>query len=88
MVSFGIVFQLVLENAPEDEKRQVFSLLRDLDLPITLSQLGVEPVPENICIITKRILDGNSGMEAEPFALTEERVYNALILADKEGKAF
>lgn len=88
MVAFGIVFQLVLENDREDELDDVLDLLTTLDLPVTLEQLGVEPTPENIEIITGRITDGNSGIEAEPFLVNHDTVYNALISADAIGRSW
>ena len=88
MVAFGILFQLVLENDREDELDEVMDLLTTLDLPVTLEQLGVDPTPENLEIITSRICDGNSGVDAEPFLVTHDTVYNALISADAIGRSW
>ncbi|MBQ0078603.1 MAG: glycerol dehydrogenase [Eubacterium sp.] len=86
MVAFGIVFQLVLENDREDELDEVLDLLTTVGLPVTLKQIGVDPTPENIAIIADRICDGNSGVEAEPFLINYDTVYNALISADAIGR--
>lgn len=86
MVAFGIVFQLVLENDKEDELDEVLDLLTSVDLPVTLGQIGVETTPENLRIIADRICDGNSGIEAEPFLVNYDTVYNALISADAIGR--
>ncbi|MBQ8151663.1 MAG: glycerol dehydrogenase [Firmicutes bacterium] len=85
MVAFGIVFQLVLENDREDELDEVLDFLTSLDLPVTLEQIGVEPTPENLEIITERITDGNSGVDAEPFFVNHDTVYNALLSANSIG---
>ena len=82
MVAFGIVFQLVLENDKEDELEDVLDLLTELCLPVTLRQLGVNPTRETL----ERICDGNSGIEAEPFLVTRDTVYNALLAADACGR--
>jgi glycerol dehydrogenase len=63
-------------------------LLTTLDLPVTLEQLGVDATPENLEIITSRICDGNSGVDAEPFLVTHDTVYNALISADAIGRSW
>lgn len=88
MVAFGVLFQLVLENVPNEELDQIVRFMKKVGLPITLEQLGVDPTPENIRIITGRIVDGNSGVEAEPFLITEELVYNTLISANAVGKRY
>jgi glycerol dehydrogenase len=88
MVAFGVLFQLVMENVPKEELDKVVRFMKSVGLPITLRQLGVEPTPENIRIITGRIVDGNSGVEAEPFLITEDLVYNALISADAIGTRY
>lgn len=88
IVAFGVIFQLVLENADKDELIQVLNFLQKIGLPTTLRQLKVEPTPENIRTITRRVVDGNSGVEAEPFLITEDSVYNAILAADAIGRYY
>jgi glycerol dehydrogenase len=87
-VAFGVLFQLVLEHAPHHELESIQHFCHSLGLPLTLRQLNVDPTPENIRTITARVLDGNSGIEAEPFPLAETAVYNAITTADTLGAAF
>ena len=86
IVSFGVVFQLILENAPEEELSEVLAFCHSVGLPVTLGQLGVAATPENISIIADRVMDGNSGVDAEPFPVTRELVYNAIFEADAAGR--
>jgi len=86
LVAFGVVFQLVLENAPQAELTEVLDFLTEVDLPVSLGQLGLEPTPANFQVITRRVLDGRSGMEAEPFLVTEDLVIAALLAADALGR--
>ena len=86
MVAMGVVFQLILENDKEDELDDVLDLLTEVGLPVTLSQIGVDPTPENLATVAAKITDGNSGIEAEPFLVNYDTVYNALIAADAAGR--
>jgi len=88
IVAFGVIFQLVMENEDKAELEKIVKFLKSVGLPITLKQLNVEPTPENIRIITGRVVDGNSGVEAEPFLITEELVYNAIVTADAIGEYY
>lgn len=88
IVAFGVIFQLVLENAPKEELDRILRFLEKVGLPITLKQLGVEPTPDNLRLITARVVDGNSGIEAEPFLVTAESVQNALAAADALGRHY
>lgn len=88
IVAFGVIFQLVMENAGQGELEKTVQFLKRMGLPITLKQLNVEPSPENIRTITRRVVDGNSGVEAEPFLITEDLVYNAIVAADALGSFY
>ena len=88
VVAFGVVFQLALENAPEEELNEVLGFCLSVGLPVTLSQLNVAPTPENVRIIADRVMDGNSGVEAEPFPVTRGMIYDAILRADDYGRSY
>ena len=88
IVAFGVIFQLALENVPTAEFEQVLQFCKTIGLPVTLKQLNVEPTAENIQKITDQVVDGNSGVEAEPFLVTRERVQNAIASANVIGTEF
>jgi glycerol dehydrogenase len=86
MVAFGVIFQLVMEKAPAEEIEKVIAFLSRLGLPTSLGQLGVEASEENLSAITARIIDGNSGVEAEPFPVDAALVRASLLQADALGR--
>jgi glycerol dehydrogenase len=45
-VAFGLLTQLVLEKMPKEELDAVLSFMRDVDLPMTLAQLGISEINE------------------------------------------
>lgn len=88
-VAFGTIVQLVLENAPEEEMREVLTFMKDAGLPMTLAQLGVTEVKdeelrktaEAACVPTQ----STKNLRAD---ITLDEVYEAIIKADKIGAAF
>ncbi|UQZ90093.1 glycerol dehydrogenase [Deltaproteobacteria bacterium Smac51] len=88
IVAFGVLFQLMLENAPAVEVEEVLQFMYQVGLPMTMTDLNVEPTEENFQKIAGRILDGNSGVEAEPFLVTRDLVLGALKTADAMGRRF
>ena len=50
IVAFGVIFQLVMENADKAELEKVVKFLKSVGLPITLKQLNVEPTPSAVFI--------------------------------------
>jgi glycerol dehydrogenase len=87
-VSFGIVIQLVLENRPEAELKEILAWLISLDLPVTLEQLGVEANDGNIALLADGVAAENSRVRVEPFFITRQQVYAAIKTADKTGSYF
>jgi glycerol dehydrogenase len=88
IVAFGVLFQLVLEQAPREEVAEMLRFFAAVGLPMTLRQLHVEPTEANIAAITARVVDGNSGIEAEPFPITAEAVRRAIAQADALGRDY
>ena len=86
-VAFGVVCQLVLENKPTEIVDQVMRFMIDVGLPVTLKQLNVEPTEENIKVIASKTADGPL-IHQEPFAVTTESVYNAIVMADALGNSY
>lgn len=86
-VAFGVVCQLVLENAPEALVDQVLGFMVRIGLPVTLAQLDVEPTEENIMAIAQKTTDGPL-VHQEPFVVTTQLVYSAILAADELGKKY
>lgn len=87
-VAFGIVCQLVLENAPTSLMDQVLEFMIAVGLPCTLGDLGVEATPENVRLVAHKTAVENKLIQAEPFLITEDSVYSAIMAADAIGRRY
>jgi glycerol dehydrogenase len=87
-VAFGVVFQLVLENRPRALVDEVLDFCLEVGLPVTLEEIGVTEVTEEKI---RKVAEATSGpdetIHSEPFEVTPERVYAAIIGADALGRA-
>ncbi|MDL2232127.1 glycerol dehydrogenase [Ruminococcaceae bacterium OttesenSCG-928-L11] len=87
-VAFGTLVQLVLENATDDIET-VLHFCREIDLPVTLGQLGVDKIdPARLMEVATLACAETDTMGNLPFAVTAEDVYAAILSADALGKAF
>ena len=87
-VAFGLVGELVLENAPSEELEAVLTYLDDLDLPITMEQFHIECNEENLDIIVDHIINKNALIHREPVVVTPEKVRDAIIAANTFGHQY
>ena len=86
-VAFGTLVQLVLENAPMNEIKDVVYLCQQIGLPTTLAELDVTEVkPEEIMEVAKLVCADGDTVGNMPFAVTPEDVYAAILAADEVGK--
>ena len=86
-VAFGIVCQMVLENTPAETVDKVMRFMVAIGLPVTLADLGVETKHEKVLAIAEKTASGPL-IHQEPFAVTTERVYGAIIAADALGRKY
>jgi len=86
-VAFGIVCQMILENSPEEEIDEVMTFMVEIGLPVTLAQLDVEATHENISAIASKTVQ-NPLIHHEPFKITGELVYSAILAADQLGRRY
>jgi glycerol dehydrogenase len=86
-VSFGIVFQLVLENRPKELVCEILKFCVEVGLPVTLEEIGVADVSEEkLWKVAEATSMKNETIHSEPFAVTPQKVYAALIAADAMGR--
>jgi len=86
-VAFGTIVQLVLENAPMEEIREVVGFCKSVGLPTTLKDLNAENVTEEqIRKVAEAATAKEETIHNMPFPVTPETVYAALVTADKLGK--
>jgi len=87
-VAFGVVFQLVLENRPRALVDEVLDFCLKIGLPVTLEEIGVtEVTEEKIRKVAEATAGPDETIHSEPFEVTPERVYAAIIGADALGRA-
>lgn len=84
-VAFGIICQLVLENAPKALIDEVVRFMMAVDLPVCLADLNIAPTEENLHIIADHTLNHNPLIHNEPHIVSESSIKNAILAADRIG---
>ena len=87
-VAFALLCELVLENAPLAELEKLMEFLNEVDLPVTLEQLGIACTEENLNIIVHHTVYKNALIHHEPVAISPAVVRSAILAANNMGHAF
>ena len=87
-VAFGLLCQLVMENAPKELVDRIARFLLAVDLPVCLADLEIEASPKNLHIMADHTLNHNPLVHNEPFQVTEGSITQAILMADKLGQAY
>ncbi|MGZ0042009.1 glycerol dehydrogenase [Paenibacillus ottowii] len=88
-VTFGLLTQLVLENSPKEELETVIKLVKDVGLPLTLRDLGVEEFVEaEWRQVAEAACASNDTMINMPFPVSPDDVYNAIIAANAIAESY
>lgn len=86
-VAFCTLVQLVLENTPKDTLKSYYEFLEALELPTTLSDLGMKEVDEesllHVCL--EAVKEGSTTLNM-PFEVTSKNLLKAIIKADQYGQ--
>ncbi len=87
VVAFGTITQLVLENAPKEEIKEVMDFCYSVGLPITLGEMGVTDVTRVMIAAEKACAPGESihNMAGD---VTPAQLYDALLAADILGQEY
>ncbi len=86
-VSFGVITQLVLENAPKKELKEVLDFCISVGLPVTMAQIGViEPTKEKILKVAEIACSPTDTARNMPFDIDPEMVASAIWAADAIGR--
>ncbi|MBT2292625.1 glycerol dehydrogenase [Paenibacillus albidus] len=86
-VAFGTIVQLVLEQAPVDEIRQMIHFCREVGLPVTLEELGINnPEHEKLFIVAKASCTEDGPMRNMPIKVCIDDVLEAIQAADRFGQ--
>ncbi len=87
-VGFGILVQLVLENAPKSEIDEVLAFMKSIALPVTLAGLGVQEISEeNLKKAAEMAVVPTQSTKNLRADITAEEVYAAILKADELGRA-
>lgn len=89
LVAFGTIVQLVLENSPEAEITEAIQFCISVGLPVSFSDISNQDLTrEEIMAVAKAACSPENFMKSEPFIVTPEMTFNAMITADNIGKKF
>ena len=88
LLSFSIMCQLALENRDYDEMDKTAKFLMDIGLPVTLAEYGYTEIKEEELRFAASKMAVSYHMKHEPFMVTEDMLYAAMLFADKMGKHF
>lgn len=88
-VAFGTLVQLILENSPMDELKEVMSFCNDVGLPITLGQMGITKINnDEIMKVAEIACAKGETIYNMPFEITPTSVYAAILAADALGRQY
>ncbi|MGB4658218.1 MAG: glycerol dehydrogenase [Mobilitalea sp.] len=88
-VAFGTLAQLMLENAPMAELKEVLDFCLSVGLPISLADIGVTSITdEELMEVAKKACIPEESIHAMPFPVTVESVMAAIKAADQLGKSY
>ncbi|GIP04475.1 MULTISPECIES: glycerol dehydrogenase [Paenibacillus] len=88
-VAFSTIAQLVLENAEQDEMKEVLDFCLSIGLPVCLADIGVEHVTyEELLEVAKKACIAEESIHSMPFPISEEAVASAIMAADQLGRQY
>lgn len=88
-VVFGLLTQLVLENAPQQEIDNVVRIIKRAKLPLTLKEMGLKNFVEaEWREVAKIACAPEDTMNNMPMDLTVDDVYNAMVAANALGERY
>jgi len=88
-VAFGTLVQLVLENAPMEEIEEVLDFCIAVNLPVCLSDIGVDSVSaEELREVAQKSCIPEESVHSMPFPVTPDMVEAAIVVADRLGTTY
>lgn len=86
-VAFGVLVQLVLENAPAEEIDEVISFSMSVGLPVCLADIGVTKISnDELKLVAEKACIPGESVHFMPFVVTAEDVAAAIKVADAIGR--
>jgi len=88
-VAFGVMTQLVLENAPLEELEEVMEFNVTVGLPVTLAEIGLKDVTDDELLkVAQATTAPGETIHQMPFEVTAESVMGAIKTANALGELF
>ncbi|MCG8484403.1 MAG: glycerol dehydrogenase [Clostridia bacterium] len=88
IVSFGVLVHLIAECSPLEEIKEYINLCKELDLPVTLSQIGLENVLDDQLYQVAEGVQQSFLMENQKGCLSKKEVVEYIRIADVFGKTY
>jgi glycerol dehydrogenase len=87
LVAFGTLVQMVLEQRTEKEIDEVLRFCTGVGLPVTLAEISTrELTRDELMSIAQTACSPANFMESEPFPVSPEMVFDAMVAADARGR--
>lgn len=88
-VAFGVICQLILENAPSKELYEVLDFSLSIGLPVCLEDIGVKNITEQQLLeVAEKACIPEESIHSMPFPIDVQSVKAAIQVADKIGKEY
>jgi glycerol dehydrogenase len=87
-VAFGVVCQLIFENAPMEELNTVLKFMTDIGLPVTLKQVGVEPEMQTVMQVAEMMVYRNRTSHSQAGVINVDTIAACIMAADAMGSAY
>ncbi len=87
-VAFGVIVQLVLENASVKELSEVIEFCISVGLPITLADVGITSLDADVLMRIAQRAVKEKTMACMPEPVSAENVYSALLAANAFGQKY
>lgn len=89
LVAFGTIVQLVLEKRCEQELAEVLQFCINVGLPVSFAEISTrELTREELMNVAATACSPANFMDSEPFEVTPEMTFEALIAADALGRDY
>lgn len=88
LVGFGVLVQLELEKADDEEKKTVHDFMHRVGLPMTFEQLGMNELTEEKLQKVAEVACTVPLMKNMPFPVTPDDVYASILAADAAGQSY
>lgn len=88
-VAFGVICQLILENAPSKELYEVLDFSLSIGLPVCLEDIGVKSITdEQLTKVAEKSCIPEESIHSMPFKVDVEQVKSAIMVADALGRNY